>query len=189
MTRIIMASRKKNIACLESLWNRQTENRLNVMPLLELISKTQKVNFSHLNCNTKPEFVHNLNLLCKKNYGVLYLAFHGSGGKICLNDETEIDFIELADLMDHNFADWLVHFSSCGVFRKKKDLATFVELTNVAMATGYTKNVDWIESASLELLLFQSFQSYVSPKLACRSIKTRFPDLVKETGFYFYPES
>ena len=183
-----MASRKRNIACLESLWDGKTENRLNLIPMLELISKTQKVKFSHLNCNTKAEFIYNLKLLCRKDYGVLYLAFHGSGGKISLHDETEIDFFTLAELMDNKFDGWIVHFGACGVFKRKKDLAQFVENTKVTLATGYTKTVGWVESAAFELLLFQAFQSYQNPKSACKGILNKYRDLVKQTGFCFYPE-
>jgi hypothetical protein len=184
-----MPLRKRNIACLESLWDRQIENRLNVIPMLELISRTQKVKFSHLNCNTRDEFIYNLSLLPRRNYGILYLAFHGSSGVLYLHDGTEIDFPALAELMNDKFTDWIVHFGSCGVFKKQKDLTQFVEQTKVILATGYTKTVDWIESASLELLFFQALQSYKSPKLACRSILNKYPDLVKQTGFCSYSES
>ncbi len=184
-----MTSRKKNIACLESLWDRQTENtRLNLFPMLELISKTQNARFSHLNCNTKGEFIYNLKLLCKKNYSILYLGFHGSSGVIHLHDKTQINFTELAEMMKDNFSDWIVHFSSCSVFRKKKDLAQFVEDTNVILATGYTRNINWIESSALELILFQAIQRYKNAKIACKGVLSKYPDLVKQTGFCYYPE-
>jgi len=67
------------------MWDRRTENRLNVLPTLELISKTQEARFSHLTCNTREELKYNLNLLCKRNYGILYFATHGSPGKIHLH--------------------------------------------------------------------------------------------------------
>lgn len=184
-----MSSKKKNIACLESLWDNKTENRLNVLPILELISRNYNVKFSHLSCNTESEFQYNLKLLCKRNYSILYLGFHGSGGKIYLHDETEINFTKLAEMMNCKFTDWIVHFGSCGVLRRKKDLAQFVENTEIRLATGFERTVGWIESAAFELLLFQAFLDYQSPKVACRSISNKFPDLVEQTGFCFYPES
>jgi hypothetical protein len=75
------------------------------------------------------------------------------------------------------------------VFRRKKALSDFVEKTQTALATGFTKDVNWIESAAVELLLFQAFQSYKNPKLACRNILSKFPDLVNRTGFHFYPDN
>ena len=69
------------------MWNGHIENKLNVLPTLELISKTMDSKFSHLTCNTREELQYNLNLLCKRNYGVLYFAFHGSPGRIHLHRE------------------------------------------------------------------------------------------------------
>lgn len=40
--------RQRNIACLETIWEHSTENRLNVVPTLELITKTMGLKFSHL---------------------------------------------------------------------------------------------------------------------------------------------
>ncbi len=184
-----MVQRKRNVACLESLWDDKTEDRLNVVPILELISKTLDVKCSQLNCNTENEFEYNLGLLRKRNYGILYLGFHGSGGTIFLHDKSEIDLAEIAEMMGNGFSDWIIHFGSCGVLRKKKALEDFVGNTQVAVATGFTKTIDWIESAALELLLFQAFQTYTNPKLACRSMLTKYPDLVNRTGFCFYADN
>ena len=60
------------------MWNGHIENKLNVLPPLELISKTMESKFSHLTCNTREELQYNLNLLCKRNYGILYFAFYTS---------------------------------------------------------------------------------------------------------------
>ncbi len=72
-----MPTRKRNIACLESLWDKETEDRLNVVPMLDIVSKVWNIKYSHLTCNTSGELKYNLNLLCKRNYGILYLAFQG----------------------------------------------------------------------------------------------------------------
>lgn len=184
-----MPNRKRNIACLESLWEKKTENRLNVLPILELVSRRHGARFSHLNCNTEGEFEYNLKLLCKRNYNILYFGFHGSGGTLYLLDKTKIELPRLAEMMNCNFSDWIVHFGSCGVFRRPNALAEFVEQTRVLLAMGFTKDVNWIESAALELLLFQAYQTYKNPRLACRGIIGKYPDLVSRTGFCFYPEN
>lgn len=182
-----MASRQRNIACLESLWDNGTENRLNVLPTLELISKTQDLKFSHLTCNTREELKYNLNLLCKRNYGILYFAFHGSPGKIHLHrDKVTLD--ELADMMNHRFANWIIHFGTCSTLRKSRDVEHFVERTRIALATGFTRDVDWIESSAFELLLFKAFHSFKSPKVICRHLLNKYPDLAEVTGFKFSPE-
>lgn len=163
------------------------ENRLNVLPTLELISKTQGAKFSHLTCNTREELKYNLNLLCKRNYGILYFAFHGSPGKIHLHSE-KLSLEDLTEMMSCRFANWIIHFGTCSTLRKQRAVRQFVEQTNVSLVTGFTRDVDWIESSAFELLLFQAFHVYKSPKVACRNLINKYPDLAEITGFKVFPE-
>lgn len=169
------------------MWTRSTEDRLNVLPTLQLISKTQETRFSHLTCNTREELKYNLNLLCKRNYGVLYFAFHGSPGKIHLHRD-KVTLTELAAMMNHRFANWVIHFGTCSTLRKPREVEYFVEKTNVALVTGFTRDVDWIESSAFELLLFKALQTYQSPKVICRHLLTKYPDLAESTGFRYFPD-
>ena len=183
-----MAQRKRNIACLESLWDDKTENRLNVIPLLEVISRSWGIKFSHLTCNTTEELNYNLHLLRKRNYGILYLAFHGSPGKIHLHSGDEVSLAALSEMMGDKFIDWIVHFGSCGTLRRQNDVYNFIDSTQISIATGFTRSVDWIESAAFELMLFQNFQSYKSPKVACKALLQKHQSLAEITGFTTFPE-
>ena len=182
-----MAYRKRNIACLESMWNGKIENRLNVLPTLELISKTQDSKFSHLTCNTREELRYNLSLLCKRNYGVLYFAFHGSPGRIHLHRD-KVTLTELAQMMNCRFSNWVIHFGTCSTLRKPKEVEYFVEQTRVSLVTGFTKDVDWIESSAFELLLFKALLIYKSPKVVCRHLLAKYPELAHLTGFKYFPD-
>jgi hypothetical protein len=182
-----MIYRQRNIACLESMWNGTIENRLSIVPTLELISKTLETRFSHLTCNTREELKYNLNLVCKRNYGVLYFAFHGSPGRIHLHRD-KVTLPELSGMMNRRFRNWIIHFGTCSTMRKPRAVLDFVEKTNVALVTGFTRDVDWIESSSMELLLFKAFQMFKSPKVVCRHLVNKYPDLVESTGFKFFPE-
>lgn len=168
------------------MWERRTENRLNVLPTLELISKTQDAKFSHMTCNTREELKYNLNLLCKRNYGVLYFAFHGSPGKIHLHRD-KVSLTELAAMMNHRFAGWIIHFGTCSTLRKPREVGYFIQQTNVDLVTGFTKDVDWIESSAFELLLFKAFHTYRSPKIVCRHLMTKYSGLAELTGFTYFP--
>jgi hypothetical protein len=81
MTKISNNNGSKNIACLEGLWDDNLEERLTATALLDLAAKISEVKFTLLSCNTRDEFEFNINKFCisriKKNYGVLYLVFHG----------------------------------------------------------------------------------------------------------------
>ncbi|MCA1589197.1 MAG: hypothetical protein LC734_02165 [Acidobacteria bacterium] len=182
-----MGYRKRNIACLESMWDRRIEDRLNVLPTLQLISKTQDAKFSHLTCNTREELRYNLNLLCRRSYGVLYFAFHGSPGKIHLHRD-KVTLTELAAMMNHRFANWIIHFGTCSTLRKPSEVVYFVEQTGVSLVTGFTRDVDWIESSAFELLLFKAFHTYKSPRVICRHLFSKYADLAEMTGFKYFPD-
>lgn len=52
----MLKSYKKNIFCLESLWNKDIEQKLSVLPLLEITAKINDIKFCHLTCNPLAEF-------------------------------------------------------------------------------------------------------------------------------------
>jgi len=46
----------------------------------------------------------------------------------------------------------IIHFGSCSVLKYDKDkIRDFMDKTGAAVVTGYTKDVDWIESAAFEM--------------------------------------
>jgi hypothetical protein len=168
------------------MWDRRTEDRLNVLPMLELISKTLNSKFSHLSCNTREELTYNLQLLRKRNYGILYFAFHGSPGKIHLHRD-RVSLTELGEMMRQRFAGWIIHFGTCSTLRKPREVERFVETTGASLVTGFTRDVDWIESSAFELLLFKAFQTYKSPKIVVRHLMTKYSQLAELAGFEYFP--
>lgn len=174
----------KNIACLESLWNTDIEDRWSVRPILEVIANIHDLKLAYLSCNTHEEFAFNLKMLAKRrSYGILYLAFHGAPGEIFLGDDTSLTLENLQELMGTRFADWIVHFGSCStVDVTPRQLKSFVVETQVKMVLGYTKSVDWIESSALDLLIFQSLQKYINLNAWWTYLKKTYPDMVELTG-------
>jgi len=152
---------RKNIACLESFWDDDIENRLTVAPILELLSKRNRIKFTLLTCNTKEEFEYNLTLLRKrKGYGILYLAFHGSPGKILLNGPS-LNIETLAEIMGKGFTNWVVYFGSCATINVKKDrIFNFMKSTGILMVMGYDRRIDWLSSTALDLFLLDCLQFY-----------------------------
>jgi len=173
----------KNIACLESIWDEDLEDRVSVRPVLQLISRATGARFIYLTCNTKPELRHNLNLLHKrKSYGILLLSFHGDPGIIELAD-THVKLESLAWMMGKHFAGWVVHFASCSTVKIDEDrMAKFVELTGVAMVLGYTEAVDWTEGTVMDLLLLSRLQYYRNVRSLWKHLWKKYPDLVRMTG-------
>jgi hypothetical protein len=177
-------SHRKHIACLETLWDTDIENRLNVVPILELASKVNRIDYTYMTCHTKEELRFNLRMLKRKSgYGILYVAFHGGPGEIYLQDGSTVVLEAFAELMGRGFNDWIVHFSTCGTIGvQAQRLADFMEHTNVAMVVGYKNNVDWMEGAALDLLLFSWLQSYKNMRTFWTQFKRQYAGLISATG-------
>ena len=178
----------KNIACLESLWDEDLENRLSVLPILELTARTTSAKFIYLTCNTQEELEHNLGLFKKKrSYGILVLAFHGVRGKIELGDKL-VNLKALAKMMGTRFKGWVVHIASCStVMIDEGQLTQVVESTGVAMVVGYTKLVDWTEGAVTDLLLLRWLQYYRDLGALWKHLQKNYPDLMELTGLQAFP--
>jgi hypothetical protein len=181
--------RLKSIACLESLWDENLEKRKSVVPILDVIVKNHDVRSVYLTCNTEAELEFNLGLLPRKRtYRILYLAFHGSMGEIHLADGTPIALPYLAHLMGGRFRDWIVHFGSCGTIgADDEELGWFVRETGISLVTGYTKNVDWVDSAALDMVLLSSLQRYKDLRAMTKKITRDYASLVDHLGFASYP--
>jgi hypothetical protein len=182
---------RKNIYCLESLWNDDVEIKLSVLPALELASRLNDISYLHLTCNTIPELAHNLRRLRKRRaYGILYFAFHGQRGRILLDDKSRVRLDELAEMMGNRFQNWSVHFGSCSVLKARdKDLQEFVEQTGVGLLTGYGKVMEWGESTALDILFFCLLQRYKNTKHFLNFFEKTYPDLIQVTGFRAFVKS
>lgn len=178
----------KNIACLESIWDQDLENRMSVRPVLELTSYATGAKFIYLTCNTKPELRHNLELLWKrKGYGILLLSFHGDPGIIELAG-TNVNLESLAWMMRKHFAGWVVHFASCSTVKIDEErMAKFVKQTGVAMVMGYTEAVDWTDGSVMDLLLLSRLQYYRNVRSLWKHLAKRYPGLLKMTGLEVFP--
>ena len=179
----------KNIVCLETVWDEDLENRLSVLPILDLTARATSAKFVYLTCNTKAELKHNLGLLCRrKSYGILVLAFHGDPGKIELAEHVFVSLESLATMMRQRFAAWVVHFASCGTMKIDDErLARFVRETKVAMVTGFTQELDWTEGAVMDLLLLRGLQYYRDLNALWKHLQKSYPDLIAATGMKAYP--
>jgi hypothetical protein len=182
---------KKYIACLESLWDAEVENKLSVAPMLDLLSRLLEIKYTHLTCNTLAEFEFNLRKTPRKTkYRILYLGFHGSPGVIHLADGSKLSLEELADKMGKGFKDWIIHFGSCGTLadcdKNDERLTSFMQITGVSLIIGYKLDVDWTESAALDMLIFDWLQQYKNMKTFTEKVKTSYPDLTRATGLCFF---
>lgn len=95
-----------------------------------------------------------------RNYDIVYFAFHGNPGQLFFG-ENKITLEELSLLFKKRFENKIVHFGTCETINVDDNrIYDFMKLTGAKMVSGYTTSVDWIASACLDMLYFQTIQGY-----------------------------
>ena len=173
----------KNIACLESLWTDDVENRLTLVPILEILNKKNGTRSVSLSCNTADELRFNFDLLRQvKGYGILYLAFHGFRGGIYLPG-LEVDLEAIAKLMGRSFRNWIVYFSSCRTMDVERvRILNFISLTGVRVVMGFRNTVTWVDSTALDLIVLDRLQHYKNMGRFWNGFRRTYKGLVSRTG-------
>ena len=69
----------------------------------------------------------------------------------------------------------------------RKAVTAFQEATGAKAVCGYTKDVDWVESAAFDLLLLESLTSSKRIDARINQLRRRYPDLTKALGFASHP--
>ena len=162
--------KEKRIYCIEGQWNwGKTEVEPSVEPILQMLQKMGQWDYARRDCATLPEMQFWLKhewTQCQKG-SILYIASHGSKGRIWLTSEAKdnkfISLCELADFMPECNGR-LVHFSGCNIVAAEDAVREFIERTGAACVTGYGAEVGWADTTwppalALELILFSSIST------------------------------
>lgn len=162
-----MKLKRHGIFCLEGDWWNDLNRKSSVRPILELVNQApdKDIHFAHRDVGTIEEFNH----YCKKwiqgrmkNFKILYLAFHGSKeGGLHIGDQRKVNrdttLETLAEILGGNITGRIIHFGSCGTLAVDRRLIQkFLRNTGLLAVTGYKREVDWMYSASFEVLLLDA---------------------------------
>jgi hypothetical protein len=119
------------VFCIEGQWHRDLNERGSVLPTLELLERLGRIRFIHKDAATADELSYFLNRWLLRQYAdyrVGFFAMHGEPNKL--------------------------YFGSCSVLRASDArLQEFLAETGAGLICGYTREVDWVESAAFETVL------------------------------------
>ena len=119
-----------------------------------------------------------------------YLAFHGNPGEIELADGSVVNLEELSGLMRTKFKGWVIHFGTCGTLSaNKKQLQRFLDSTQASLLIGYKSDVNWIDSAAMDLIILDWLQNYKDLSAMWNQIRKNYPDLIRVTGLTAFPRN
>ena len=164
-----------------------------MLQLLETLSGCN-ASYRHYDVGTRQEFDFYLKKWCSaafNDYPILYLCFHGADGELFVGEgrDKSLSLDDLAERLDGGCKGRVVHLGSCGtvgVHRRK--LKKFLSRTGALAICGYTKKVEWLESAAFDALVLgrlqnASFLRASSMRTFDEELKKTAPGLYRRLGF------
>jgi len=171
---------KNGIFCLEGLWDDDLRKQPTVEPALSLLKRINDVPYIHRDCATPEEFAFYIKKWVQKKYKgypILYLAFHGVNGRICIS-KGGYDLDEVGDLLSGKCKGTVIVIGACNTLNiDKRHLNRFLGKTGALAVCGYKTKVDWIPSTAFELLLLDTLQENKFDGRGIASIKSKVKNL------------
>ncbi|GAA4455904.1 DUF6642 family protein [Phytohabitans houttuyneae] len=150
---------KGGVFCVEGQWHRDLNDQSSVLPTLELLQRLQAIRFIHKDVATREELAYFLDRWLLRQYAdfkVGFFAMHGEPSKLCLTDRDTVELDEVADMMAARCEGKRLYFGSCSILRASDArLHDFLDATGAALICGYTRDIDWVESAAFETVALQ----------------------------------
>lgn len=175
---------RNGIFALECNWF-GVQCKTSIEPVLELLHRLDGYNvpYIHHDVGTRQEFDYYMNKWCHPeldSYPILYLGFHGSPDGIEVGDLDDPDGIRTLDQLAAQLAGKckgrVLLFGSCSIFPTRgQALARFLRVTNATAILGYTKDIEWLPAASLDVLLLGTLQEVSFTKRGMQKV-TRLLD-------------
>ena len=179
--------KKKHIFCIEGNWSHNLQNKASIDKALEFLVPNAAIKFIRKDCSTTDQFKNLLTTSLQKRYkqfGIIYLAFHGSPGVLHVEKRKKLSFDLIAEELDGKAKDKIIHFGSCSTLNINGwELRRFWKKTGALAISGYTTDIDFIQSTVLDILYFKMCQEYQKMPLIERDMKRYYGKLMSELGF------
>jgi hypothetical protein len=177
----------KHIFCVEGNWSNDLKDKASIITALEFLKANADINFIRRDCSTPEQFNSLLTDSLKrayKKYGIIYLAFHGSPGQLHIGNRKKIDFECIAETLNGEAQDKIIHFGSCSTLNiPGRELSNFRKKTGAIAISGYTTDIDFIQSTVLDILYFKKCQEYRKISTIEKYMKLYYGKLMRDMGF------
>lgn len=177
------------ILCLEGEWEEDLRDRSSVLPILQLLQAVHHVRFVHRDVGTVAELMRYLGRWIDQplDYYTLYLAFHGTEKGLTVADapEENLSLARLAADLEGDLDDCVIYLGACSVMRVESEVQNFLERTGARAVMGYTTDVDWIDSAAMDMIVLAHLASYekVGTALGTLARADEYESLRSHLGF------
>lgn len=148
------------VFCVEGQWEDDLTERGSVLPTLELLERLGSIRFIHRDTATTDELHYYLDTWLSaryKDFKVGFFALHGQPSELLLTARNSVKLDEIGAWMSGRCAGRSLYFGSCSVLRASDQvLKEFLHETKAAMLCGFTKTIDWVESAAFETVVLNA---------------------------------
>ncbi|MFN0010523.1 MAG: DUF6642 family protein [Phycisphaerales bacterium] len=175
-----------NIFCLEGDWYGDLKNPSTVRPVFDLLRQVYpNVNYIYRSIGTPAEFKHFLGVWKQRrfaDYPILYLAFHGSPGKVHVGDQRRREGVlsldEISRILGSHCKGRLIHFGACSVLAgDRRHLTRFLASTGALAISGYRTDIGWMHSAAFEVFLLMAMQMQKPTRSGAAAVERRVHEM------------
>lgn len=186
------------ILCLETYWSNELEDRRTVRGLLDVLEQNVPgLIADHRHVADRRDVQSYLeDLWPNERYDLLYVAAHGAPGAIADEYGVLMEFDWLARRLEGSCAGRVVFLAGCNTVKvSDRRAANFLAKTSATALVGYTREVDWLESAQMDLIVLATLAGYgpgargrweVPPKKTLEKIESDHEAFVKSQGWRFW---
>ena len=178
----------------EGDWEPDLKDKSSIRPNLETLRDAYGIKFIHRQIGTPGELRYYVEKWLKKgrghyrHYRVGHFALHGSPGVLWLEEgDVGVSFSKLQGWINEGAKGRVIFFDSCSTIDiSAKKIQAFLDSTKARAVVGFTKEVDWLESAAFELLVLHALTYFESPKKAELHLKEEYEEFVERLGLTFH---
>ncbi|WP_157621713.1 DUF6642 family protein [Serinicoccus hydrothermalis] len=159
-----------------------------VKPVLQALEHTGQVRTTHQSIN-RPEDIFDSFRRWGQNqhagFTVGYLALHGTPGSVYVG-RRKVGLVDLGEQLraaGTKLPGRTLHLGSCAVLEDEDAVTTFRRAVGLKAITGFTEDVDWLESLAFELLLLDVLTYYRRVDAVERYIENNHKEFAKRLGF------
>lgn len=181
-----MPTTKPGVFCLEGEWSSRLTDARSVEPLLTVLKNSNRIKLVHRRVNSPEDFRERLTQWQQKRYSdytLGYFGFHGTPGHLNMGRK-RVPLEDVAECLSGRCQGKILYFGSCSTLRMTDEqIEFFLHTTGARSVIGFTKSIDWLESAAFDLVLFEALTRCRRIDGVYHWIHREHPCLVRRLGF------